>query len=57
MAREIVDTYVVVRSDNYDHIENVHVALNHLLTAYFRILIAKEMVVGQADDLGGKALE
>ena len=48
-VRELVDACVVVRSENYGHVEDVHMALDHLFTAYFRTLLAEETVVGQVD--------
>jgi D-sedoheptulose 7-phosphate isomerase len=40
VVREMVDVYVLVRSDQYGYVEDVHMALDHLFTAYFRALIA-----------------
>ncbi len=34
--RTMVDHYVLVGSDNYGHIEDLHLVLNHILVAYFR---------------------
>jgi len=33
---DLVDCAVVVRSENFGHVEDVHMVLNHLMTAYFR---------------------
>lgn len=32
----LVDCAVVVRSEDFGHVEDVHMVLNHLMTAYFR---------------------
>lgn len=43
VVREMVDAYVLVNSDNYGYIEDVHLILDHLFTAHFRTLsISKE---------------
>jgi D-sedoheptulose 7-phosphate isomerase len=39
-AQEMVDASVIVRSENYGYVEDVHMALDHLVTAYFRTLLA-----------------
>lgn len=36
IVRELLDTSLVVRSTNYGHIEDLHMVLTHLLTAYFK---------------------
>lgn len=35
-AKAMVDSYVLVETDNYGHIEDIHLILNHLITAWFR---------------------
>jgi D-sedoheptulose 7-phosphate isomerase len=40
--KSLVDEVVLVESDNYGHIEDVHMILDHLITAYFRRTIALE---------------
>jgi D-sedoheptulose 7-phosphate isomerase len=40
--RSLVDEVVLVESDNYGHIEDIHMILDHLITAYFRQIIALE---------------
>lgn len=40
-AGEMVDASMTVRSENYGYIEDVHMVLDHLVTAYFRTLLAK----------------
>lgn len=48
IVRELVDEYIVVDSDDYGYIEDVHLVLNHLIAAHFRRLIGRE-----AGDLSG----
>ena len=48
-VQELVDACVIVRSESYFQIEDVHMALDHLFTAYFRTLLAKETVLRQVD--------
>ena len=36
IVREMVDAYILVESDHYGYIEDVHMTLDHLLTTYFR---------------------
>ena len=48
-ADEMVDASIIVRSESYGYIEDVHMVLDHLITAYFKTSLAKEIVVGQAD--------
>jgi D-sedoheptulose 7-phosphate isomerase len=43
-AGEMVDASIIVRSENYSYIEDVHMVLDHLVAAYFRTLLAKEIV-------------
>jgi len=40
-AREIADVSIIVRSENYGYIEDLHMVLDHLVAAYFRALLAK----------------
>ena len=40
-AREMVDTAIVVKSDNYGYVEDVHMVLGHLITSYFRTRLAR----------------
>jgi len=35
-AKDLVDSYVHVQSDHYGFIEDVHMVLDHLVTAYFK---------------------
>jgi len=35
-VRTLVDRYIIVGSDHYGHVEDLHLLLNHLLTAYLR---------------------
>jgi D-sedoheptulose 7-phosphate isomerase len=42
--RSLADEVVLVQSDNYGHIEDIHMMLDHLITAYFRQVIALEAV-------------
>ena len=37
----MLDTCVIVGSDKYGYIEDVHMVLDHLFTVCFRTLIAK----------------
>jgi len=46
-VREIVDACVIVGNENYGYIEDVHMSLDHLFTAYFRTLLAREMAGGK----------
>lgn len=39
VVREMVDVYVLVDSNDYGHIEDMHLVLNHLITAYLRSMI------------------
>jgi D-sedoheptulose 7-phosphate isomerase len=48
-AGEMVDASVIVRSENYGYVEDVHMVLDHLVTAYFKTLLAKEIVAEQTD--------
>lgn len=51
-ALGMVDASILVRSENYGHVEDVHMVLDHLITAYFHTLLAKKIVVmGQTDKL------
>ncbi len=36
LVRELIDVPVVVESNNYGYIEDVHMILNHLITNYFK---------------------
>jgi D-sedoheptulose 7-phosphate isomerase len=38
-VKELLDAYVLVRSDHYGHIEDVHMLLGHLMTAYFSAVV------------------
>jgi D-sedoheptulose 7-phosphate isomerase len=40
LVKQLVDAYILVESDRYGHIEDVHLALNHLITAYFEVFIS-----------------
>ena len=40
-ARDMVDTAIVVKSDNYGYVEDVHMVLGHLITSYFRTRLAR----------------
>ncbi len=35
-VRPLLDDYLLVNSSNYGHIEDLHLIVNHILTAYFR---------------------
>ncbi len=35
-VRSLLDDYLLVNSNNYGHIEDLHLVVNHILTAYFR---------------------
>ncbi len=39
-VKDLVDLYVLVRSDHYGFVEDVHSMLSHLVTAYFKARIA-----------------
>jgi D-sedoheptulose 7-phosphate isomerase len=49
-AGGMVDASIIVRSENYGYIEDVHMILDHLIAAYFRTLLRKEIVAGQTDE-------
>jgi D-sedoheptulose 7-phosphate isomerase len=34
--KTMVDAYVIVTTDNYGHVEDIHMVLDHLITAWFR---------------------
>lgn len=36
IVKELLDQCVIVESDNYGHIEDIHMILTHLVTAYFK---------------------
>lgn len=38
-VKDLLDRAVVVPSDHYGHVEDVHLVLNHLITAYFQQLL------------------
>ncbi len=40
-AKEMVDAYILVPSTHYGHIEDIHLALGHLATAYFQSRVAQ----------------
>jgi D-sedoheptulose 7-phosphate isomerase len=40
-VKDLLDQPVVVRSENYGFIEDTHLVLNHLLTAYFQQLVSR----------------
>jgi D-sedoheptulose 7-phosphate isomerase len=40
-VKDLLDQAVVVRSENYGFIEDTHLVLNHLLTAYFQQLVSR----------------
>jgi D-sedoheptulose 7-phosphate isomerase len=42
--KSLADEVVLVETDNYGHIEDIHMILDHLITAYFRQVIALEAV-------------
>lgn len=42
--KSLADEVVLVESDNYGHIEDVHMILDHLITAYFHQVIALEAI-------------
>lgn len=41
-TRDLVDEYVIVPVDNYGYVEDIHLALDHIVTAYLHILIGDE---------------
>ena len=48
-AAEMVDASIIVRSEHYGYIEDVHMVLDHLVTAYFKTWLAKEIATEQTD--------
>jgi D-sedoheptulose 7-phosphate isomerase len=40
-AKDMVDASVIVRSRHYGYVEDIHMVLDHLVTAYFKSLLAK----------------
>lgn len=44
-ARELVDVAVVVPSDNYGYVEDLHMMLGHLVTAYIREILSPDQRV------------
>jgi D-sedoheptulose 7-phosphate isomerase len=40
-AKDMVDAHVLVRSDHYGHVEDMHMMLVHLITAYFTGVVAR----------------
>lgn len=41
-AAEMVDASIIVKSENYGYVEDIHMVLDHLVTAYFKTLLAKK---------------
>ena len=39
-TKDLVDTHVLVRSNHYGHVEDMHMMLVHLITAYFTGVVA-----------------
>lgn len=46
-AKEMVDASVIVRSEHYGYIEDVHMVLDHLITAYFRAQLRRKSTAGK----------
>jgi D-sedoheptulose 7-phosphate isomerase len=36
-AKDMVDAYILVESDNYGYIEDIHMVLDHMLTSFFQL--------------------
>jgi D-sedoheptulose 7-phosphate isomerase len=36
-AKEMVDAYILVESDQYGYVEDIHMVLDHLLTSFFQL--------------------
>ena len=41
-VKDLVDTSVLIRSNNYGYVEDLHMVLDHLITAYFREVVNGE---------------
>ena len=48
-VKDLVDTSVLIRSDNYGYVEDLHMVLDHLITAYFREVVNGEKREAEPD--------
>jgi D-sedoheptulose 7-phosphate isomerase len=45
VVRELLDEAIVIESDNYGYIEDLHLILNHLITHFFKQVVAESNLV------------
>ncbi len=47
-VRRLLDQTIIIESDNYGYIEDAHMILTHLVTAYFKEALNREETTGQS---------